>query len=228
MSYNREIVRNIINEKIPVKVPICDPQNKRIGHLSPLTVSAVENDEILEKLTQWRNRHSQHFLTRFTATPERTKAWLRDTVLPDDSRLMFLIYYKDKLVGHNGFRHLTEFYNEGDNLIRGERGGGINFMYYACVAQTTWIFNSLGIESAKIKVLSVNEGALIISKKLGYKVEKEVNIYMREEKGEKIIGEVGEPHQLIEGEGLLYMTLTKKDYFETLNSLWDAKGVELC
>ena len=38
---------------------------------------------LVEAITRWRATHAAAFATRFTPTAERTREWLKGSVLPD-------------------------------------------------------------------------------------------------------------------------------------------------
>ena len=101
------LVAKILNDEIAVDIEIDDDQGRVIGHLRPITKAAVSSGELIERLTDWRNRARQHFFTQFTATFERTRCWLNDVLLPDERRLLFIINSGHKPVGQLGFRDLT-------------------------------------------------------------------------------------------------------------------------
>ncbi|MBU2488764.1 MAG: hypothetical protein KKA60_05175 [Proteobacteria bacterium] len=106
-----------------LKIKIVDPEKKGLGHLLPVTEAMVQDDEILAKMTKWRNMATKSFLTQFIGPEPRIQAWLKNTVIPDPARMLFLIHTGTRLVGQHGFLDLSGNSAELDNLIRGEMGG---------------------------------------------------------------------------------------------------------
>src|ERR1700747_3185553 len=60
------------------------------GYLVPTCDLHVGDDALLADLTRWRNENVAAYPSQFTATPESTKAWLRDRVLGVGERMLFL------------------------------------------------------------------------------------------------------------------------------------------
>src|SRR2546426_9409920 len=89
-----EVICNIANEKQDLCIEIRDRQGMPIGHLAPVTKSSTSDGQLVEKLTEWRNRSMKNFFTQYTATCERTQQWLESTVLTDPTRLLFVIHSK--------------------------------------------------------------------------------------------------------------------------------------
>lgn len=74
------------------------------GCLVPLSYLHVDNDELIEKLSSWREAASDAYPTRFQVTCEGTRRWMKEAVLDKEDRLLFLIYeHSGRIVGHAGF-----------------------------------------------------------------------------------------------------------------------------
>ena len=166
---HRQFISDVIQERLTLRIDISDPQEKCIGHLSPLTVSLLESDEIIRKLTHWRTRAMRYFLTQFTATMERTRSWLANTVLTDDSRLLFLIYSNSRLIGQYGFKELSSDSVEIDNLIRGESGGHPRLIYHAETHLIRWLIETFNVSCVYGFVLSNNAVALNLHRSVGFR-----------------------------------------------------------
>ncbi len=208
-----KLIEDIVTEKIQVKIPIFKPNTEEIGFLSPITLSILSDTDIIDKMTNWRNKNSASFLTKFTATPERTERWLKTSILSSKNRLILLIYLKiktdtyscDKLIGHLGFFDLTDISAEGDAIIRGEHGGGRDFIKYAALAQMNWFYTQFRPRSLTCRILSNNESAINMTLSIGYKIEKEVNVYIHNNNGEQNFREWGEKSQLVPDTKLIYL-----------------------
>ncbi|CAN2050514.1 N-acetyltransferase [Candidatus Magnetomoraceae bacterium gMMP-13] len=214
LKKNNKLIKNIINDHVVLKIDIIDNKKQKIGYLCPITKKSLKDNKIIQKLTDWRNFHRKSFLTQFVATYDRTKNWLEKFVLTDYYRLLFLIYTNKKLIGHSGFINLTNSSVEGDNLIRGEIGGGFNFIYYAQRSKFMWIFNELEVDIIYGKVLTINKNALKIHNRVGFILDKKMPVYFIEKNGEHFMEKWTEKsgHQ---PENMLYYTsITKERFFE--------------
>ncbi len=195
MGDYRQFIYDVIQERTPLWIDIFDSQENYIGHLSPLTVSVLDNDEIIQKLTHWRNRAMRYFLTQFTATPERTKNWLANIVFKDHSSLLFLIYSRSKLIGQYGFKELSSDSVELHNLIRGEMGGHPRLIYYAEITLIRWLFETFKVGSIYGFVLSDNAMVLNLHRSVGFRLMELIPLHKLKFDGEIPLrmGEVNHP-----------------------------------
>ncbi len=70
---------------LPVGSPV-------IGSMRPVvTMPGAIPPSDVEKLTQWRNRFVDAFLTEFVASEARTQRCLSESVGPDDGRILFMV-----------------------------------------------------------------------------------------------------------------------------------------
>jgi RimJ/RimL family protein N-acetyltransferase len=214
MSTANKIIGDIVNERIKIKTPIINSKTRQeIGYLAPITFSVLDDISIAAKMSDWRNKNSSRFLTKFTATPESTKQWLKNSILSSTNRLMFLMYCKTnndinpdyKLIGHLGFFNLTDTSAEGDAIIRGEHGGGVDFIKYAASSNMDWFFTQFKPRGLMCRILSDNESAINMAFAIGYEFEKEVNLYRHGDLDSQDFQEVGDKYQLILNKKLVYL-----------------------
>ena len=89
----------------------------------------LADQALIVRLGAWRAEHMSHYPTQFAAvTPEGTARWLRELVLGDADRLMFLVVdaddpYGSPPYGHLGFDHAhpTEPTIGLSNVLKGDR-----------------------------------------------------------------------------------------------------------
>lgn len=159
-------------------IKIYDDQQNLIGCLSLIKGSSLENDYIVESLTSWRNKYMKFFLSQFTATTERTRDWLKNTVIASDNRLLFLIYDNDEnLIGNFGVANISRSVCELDNLIRGNKGGHSRLIFYSEVALLHWIFNENNVKNVNLHVFSNNHLTLRLHREVGFQVCSHRKIY---------------------------------------------------
>jgi RimJ/RimL family protein N-acetyltransferase len=139
-----------------------------IGSMTPIDRALACDEQVVDALTRWRRRFGRFFLTQFEPTNERTRSWLERVVLPDDSRILFLI--KDdagELVGHLGVCNVTRESAELDNYMRGRRGGDPKLMLFAGLSLIGWVYGVLGIERMTARVLANNHRTLALYDETG-------------------------------------------------------------
>ncbi|MGF0537430.1 GNAT family N-acetyltransferase [Agrobacterium sp. ES01] len=161
-------IQDIIDDRQSLVITLRDDTESVIGKLVPLTRKHLENEQVIGKLTDWRNANMQFFLTQFTATPERTKTWLDQVVFKTPTQLMFLIYAGDDMIGHFGFKDLTADDVMLDNAMRGERGGHPKLLQIAGRALIEWLFSKTGVKKVLGYVLSNNASAIMMNRTMGF------------------------------------------------------------
>lgn len=164
----KEYLVRIIEGKESLVIPICDDQGADIGAMRPITKMHLQSNDVMEKLTNWRNQYKTFFLSQFNATPVRTKQWLQKAVLSNPDQLLFLIYYGETLMGQYGFKDLDGDSAFLDNLIRGERGGHPLLMKYAVSALVKWLFDVMEVNMVYGYTFANNAMALKLNKDVGF------------------------------------------------------------
>jgi len=187
-----DYVRAIKQGVLQVKPPILSPTRVVVGQLWPITYATLESPDVIEAITRWRAMHQHSYASRFTPTPARTREWLHDVVLPDDRRMLALIAWSKRPIGLTGFRDLTDVGYEGDNLVRGERGGGSNFMLLATTAFHSWAMTTFGLQQTWLRVLASNQAALDLHLSAGCTEERRVPLYRCTDGGHTTL--VEQPH----------------------------------
>ena len=59
---------------------------EKSGFLVPLSKAHASDEDLMRKLTEWRNTYVEVYPTQFTATLESTKAWFKDRLFGFDPR----------------------------------------------------------------------------------------------------------------------------------------------
>lgn len=162
------MIRQIKRGEVALELPVALPTGEVIGLLKPLTWSDVSDSVSLQRLTDWRNANMGSFLTQFVATPERTAHWLREVALPNDRQMLFWVHCGDAVVAHLGFTSLTEKDAQGDNAVRGERGGHPKLIVAAQHAMFRWLFKVCGLDAIYGYVFSDNAPALMMNRQIGF------------------------------------------------------------
>ena len=164
----KEYLSRIIEGDESLVIPIYDDNGAEIGVMRPITKLHLQYNDIIEKMTNWRNQYNTFFLTQFNATPERTKQWLKTVVLSDPTRLLFLIYCRDNLIGHYGFKELRGDSVFADNLLRGERDGHPSLMRYAGSTLVEWLFDFMQVNEVYGYLFANNAMAIKLNRDVGY------------------------------------------------------------
>ncbi|MDT7540751.1 MAG: hypothetical protein QOE33_655 [Acidobacteriota bacterium] len=163
-EYQRKVIRTLkgLETKddqldFDTEIPVVNDQNVKIGLLRPIDCRLANDTEIINSLTAWRRRFERFFFTQFEVSDERTKSWLNNVVIKDDTRILFLVLdATGKGTGNLGACSITSDSAELDNFIRGERGGDPKLMLLSGLSLIGWIYRVLNIRKISARVLANN------------------------------------------------------------------------
>lgn len=142
-----------------------------IGYLVPIGPWVLSHPGIIESLMRWRERYMKFFLTQFQVSLEKTTAFVKNVPIAKDDRLLFLIYDETKsLKGHIGIADVREGHLELDNLIRGEKGGHQQLIYFSEQTTLDWAYTVLGVETVGLEVLSFNAPTIKLHSRFGFEL----------------------------------------------------------
>lgn len=167
-SYTKNV--KSAKESSGLKIPVTTIDNLSIS-LRPVNKSDILNIDLIKNLAKWREKYSQWFPSQFKVTVEGTKKWLRDLVLNNPDRILFLI--EDSLgniYGHLGFYRYNKGDNscELDNVVRGiEDIPGL--MTKSVEVLIKWGFENLGISKLFLSVFANNKKAIDLYKRCGFR-----------------------------------------------------------
>lgn len=159
----------LVHSGPPSRLPIVDRSGAHVGALRLLDYSLAADDGVVSCLAEWRRRYMKFFLTHFQPSVDRTRHWLLNTVLPAEDRLFFLIETEpNSFVGNFGLANVSASSAELDNLIRGQRGGGPEFIYLAECAMLWWLFSDAPRASVDLHVFSTNSMTIRLHTSVGF------------------------------------------------------------
>ena len=133
------------------------------GFLVPVCAAHINDDDLLRKLTNWRNANVHVYPTQFTATLESTRAWLIDRLLNVPDRILFLVQNNSgKVIGHIGF---SGCFNENcffeiDNVIRGEQNCSKGIFSKSINALIEWARKTINVNGFVLRVMEDNPAAI--------------------------------------------------------------------
>ena len=153
----------------PTRLPILGRNGDQLGALRLLNKELASDKEVLGELTEWRRTSMRFFLTHFEPSTDRTHSWLLKQVFPASDTLFFLLETDpDAFVGNFGVTHISESAAELDNLIRGKRGGGPEFIYFAECSLLWWLFADASRSTVTLNVFSDNAITLALHASVGF------------------------------------------------------------
>lgn len=160
------------------KINVVSNEGAITGFLQPITFSLASQESIQLSLTKWRKMFMKYFLTQFEPSVERTACWLKDYVVPSNDRILFLICDNDgRPVGNFGVCNIRLNSAELDNLIRGEKGGHPELIYFAEVALLKWLYTQFDLADVSLHVFSNNARTISLHERAGFRIYKEETLW---------------------------------------------------
>lgn len=158
----------ILADEMEFEINVLDANCEIVGLLKPITTRHLECEEIIDKLTAWRNKNMANFLTQFEATNDRTRDWIKNIILKTKGQMLFLIYSQGQIIGHYGFKDLTKDNVLLDNAMRGERGGDPRLLVYAGKTIIEWLFKNANVNEIRAEVMTDNVPAIMLNTQIGF------------------------------------------------------------
>lgn len=144
---------------------------KSSGILIPINYTYTEDDCLISLLAKWREENYFAYSAKFKVTFEGTKKWLKEQVLDNPSRLLFLVIDQyGRWIGHLG---LGDCLNDErsimlDNILRGDKLHARGIMSEAVIELSEWARKMFMPARIYLKVLDDNLHAIDFYKKLGF------------------------------------------------------------
>lgn len=151
-----------------LSLDIHDEGGDTIGTLQPITLQHLAQVDVIQKLTDWRNANMGSFLSQFYATPERTRHWIENVLCKTPGQMLFLVHVGNQLVGHFGFKNLTDGDVLLDNALRGERIGHPKLFAFAGKTLVNWLWQSTNVQRIYGYVMTDNVSSIMMNKQIGF------------------------------------------------------------
>ena len=203
-------------------VPVLNENSREIGFLRPIGLDVLRDQKLLERFVTWRNQNLSGYLDQRPTTIEGVINYVADVVY-NPTRLTFLAFHEDRPIARMGAVRINPVEHESDGLVRGERGGGMRFLYHAQIAGMVLLFRSFNHQRIISRILSTNELALANSDSFGYDMEPSSvqPIYRKEHANGFILETSGNLEDRVNGVSLYTLHLTRRAFFETM-AAWPA------
>lgn len=122
---------------------------------------------LIEMIATWREANKDSFFEIFPKSYEGTYNYLKKYSIEDSRRVLFILLFDGKFVGHAGFSHINKIEAHLDNVLKGcDLPPGTMFEYLSRLIN--WATKELDIKSFKLQVRADNERAIAFYKKLGF------------------------------------------------------------
>lgn len=163
--------RNSFLEARAMSLPVLSGDRGTVS-LVPIGPWILAEAELIRLMATWRKEAMSMFLAQFESTSERTRSYLENFAISEQTRLLFLIVLEEETIGHIGFSNIRDGEAELDNVMKSDQLAFPGLMFEASTALINWGFYDLGLQSIHLQVTSHNESAQKLYSRLGFKVER--------------------------------------------------------
>ena len=139
--------------------------------LVPISVLHLEDNQLIELLCELRNSNIKIYPDSTPTTFESTKSWLKNSVVENDKRILFLVVDNFLNVqGHLGLWQRGDKTIELDNVLKSNECKVRGLFTLAVNAVESWINEVANVSELTLRVLDSNKHAKEFYEKLGYAV----------------------------------------------------------
>lgn len=175
MSSQQELENFIAGMKRPdlqeareVAIPI--PSLDDRAFLVPVGSWILTQEELIAQMAEWRFNARNNFFARFPYSPPSMRRYLEDVSISQPDSLLFMILLMDVFVGHLGIRQASGTSVEIDSVMRGGDATPRGLMRHSMNALLSLVFDQLGIERARLRVLDNNTRARQLYESVGFRM----------------------------------------------------------
>ena len=137
--------------------------------LVPLSHMHIQNSKIVEELCNLRNDFISIYPNSSPADFSSTQIWLKELVISNDSRILFLVVdKKNRIHGHLGLWQRDDLNLELDNVLKAPHSKVPGLFGAAVIAIEKWINELVNVSELNLRVLESNEHAIKFYVKNGY------------------------------------------------------------
>ncbi len=159
--------------------------------LVPLSYMHLEDNHVVEELCDLRNNFISIYPNSSAADISSTKKWLKELVMSNDYRILFLVVdKKNKIHGHLGLWQRDDLNLELDNVVKAPHSNALGLFSAAVTAIEKWINELVNVSELKLRVLESNKQATQFYIKNGYtEVSRKAMHWVANEDGSRILEE---------------------------------------
>ena len=128
-----------------------------------------DSPETLYLSTKWRQNNLRWFQSIFIPTEKKTSDWIKNTVLKDPDRILFMVFLDGKKVGQTGLDRYVIEDNSIDvtGTLKDQSVHDPRIMEYTRKALLRWAFEYLDVSKIIFRVFSDNYRGINLNSKMG-------------------------------------------------------------
>jgi hypothetical protein len=164
-------MKGLTGEGGGARLPVRDAALNMIGCLRVFDEALLDDDGLIALMAEARTRYKNFFLTRFDVTPENKRRWLRESLLQNDSKMLFLVETSDgRVVGQDGFSLIGGCFAL-DGTMRWARGGHTRLFERSVIERAGFCFGALHCSLCRVEIFEKNQIAMENVLNAGFSLE---------------------------------------------------------
>jgi hypothetical protein len=197
---------------VGVRLPIRDDKMEVIGYLKVFDRLDLDDGSLIETMAAARTRYREFFLTQFEVTPENKREWLENSVLNNDSKMLFLVEtLGGRVVGQDGFTLLEDGCFALDGTMRWARGGHSRLFEMSVIERARLCFGCLDLSICRVELFKKNGIAIYNIEERGFVFEKEHALSVSRQM-DKVVYTRTDDESANTGERLLTFTMIREEF----------------
>lgn len=209
------------------RIVIFDVAGNTIAIGRPIEARDLTDVKLIHALTHARTQNRNRFLSQFSATPERTRAWM-SRIVNAKNQLLFLIEIEGKCVGHYGVIIENENSVELDNSILMDQDVPKGFMSHVENAILGFAFGYLLKNMAFGRVLSNNFACVAMHQAAGLRLHRDEPLFGQTLENGDLLLETSNVNNVENAVAqLLHLSITASEYWQIRQELGYRKPVEI-
>jgi hypothetical protein len=205
-------MKGMTSEGGAVTLPVRDAALREIGRLRAFTGDMLADDGLIALMAESRTRYEEFFLTRFDVTPENKRRWLGESVLKNDSKMLFLVETLDgRIVGQDGFTLFGGGCFALDGTMRWARGGHTRLFERSVIERLGLCFGALGCSLCEVEIFEKNQIAIGNVLNAGFSIEARYPLSVTEKDGVIAYSKTSAGRENTD-ERLVSLTMTKNTF----------------
>ena len=162
---------------------IVGENNLPVGCLVLVDNWVLDDQNLLQKITNWRNRFKRMFPTQKETTVETTSCFIKNIIDSQKSQIHLIVDSNQTVIGHIGIAQNAASEFELVHLMRGEQSECSEIVYYAERTLLSWCFKVCQATRIDVEVMSYNFPAITVHQRFGFKKQNRFNLRKEEVEG---------------------------------------------
>lgn len=153
------------------KILVKNSEMEKCAYLIPVTELIFEYPKYIEIMAEWRKNNPTVSNKYFQVTTESTKNWIKNIILDDNTKILFLIFDSNFVpIGQMGLSNINFEKKSGFiyAVIKGDKNAQKGIMEWSLREMTSWGDKELGICEYYLDVQEMNERAIRLYQRVGF------------------------------------------------------------